>query len=158
MKRGAISVIRLKRCLIYRPLAAILALLMVPMLSGFEGDAGMRALQASAGVIGGCNAIIQNYCVGSSCYIADLGQLERDAVAGYLGLHKLSPDDAHIIYEYGRADLRNAIRGVIFNILQGIIDTPASKRTSHEQNLYNWLPGSGAAERNRRIQTCHCSI
>ena len=57
----------------------------------------------------------------------------------YLGLHNLPPDDAHIIYDYGRADLRNAIRGVIFNILLGIIDTPASKRTSHEQNLYNWL-------------------
>ena len=139
VRRGAISIIRLKRCFIYRPLAAILALLMMPMFSGFEGDAGVRAFQASAGVIGTSTSIIQNYCVGSLCYFTDLGQLERDAVAGYLGLHKLPPDDTHLIYDYGRADLRNAIRGVIFNILQGIIDTPADKRTSHEQNLYNWF-------------------
>ncbi len=99
----------------------------------------MRAFQASAGVIGTSTSIIQNYCVGSLCYFTDLRQLESDAVAGYLGLHKLPPDDAHLIYDSGRADLRNAIRGVIFNILQGIIDTPADKRTSHEQNLYNWF-------------------
>ena len=49
--------------------------------------------QASAGVIGGSNTIIQNYCVGHLCYIADLGQLERDAVNAYLGLHNLPPGD-----------------------------------------------------------------
>jgi hypothetical protein len=46
VKRGAISIIRLKRCFIYRPLAAILAVMMVPMFSGFGGDAGRRAFQA----------------------------------------------------------------------------------------------------------------
>ncbi|HEY2106095.1 MAG TPA: hypothetical protein VGH29_09950, partial [Candidatus Binataceae bacterium] len=139
MRRGAISVIRLKRCFIYRPLAAILAILLLPMVSRFEGDAGVRAFQASAGVIGGSKAIIQNYCVGRLCYVADLAQLERDAVNAYLGLHSLPLGDAHIIYDSGRADLRNAVRGVIFNILLGIIGTQASKRTSHEQNLYNWF-------------------
>ena len=99
MTRRAISIIRLKRCFIYRPLAAILALLMLPMFSRFEGDAGMRTFQASAGTIGGSKQIIQNYCVGSSCYVADLGQLERDAVAGYLGLHNLPADDTNIIYD-----------------------------------------------------------
>ena len=139
MKLQAISILRLKRSFIYRPAAAILALLLLPVFSRFEGDTAVRAFQASAGVIGGSNAIIQNYCVGTSCYISDLGQLERDAVAGYLGLHNLPSADTDIIYKYGRADLRNAIRGVIFNILQGIIDTPADKRLSHEQNLYNWF-------------------
>jgi len=99
VKRRAISIIRLKRCFIYRPLAAILALLLLPMFSGFEGAAGVRAFQASAGTISGSKQIIQNYCVGSSCYIADLGQLERDAVAGYLGLHNLPSDDTNIIYD-----------------------------------------------------------
>lgn len=139
MKRGAISIIRLERWFIYRPLAAILAVLMVPMFSGLGSDAGIRALQASAAGLGESKSIIQNYCVGHLCYFADLGQLERDAVAGYLGLHNLPPDDAHIIYDYGRTDLRSAIRGAMFNILEGIIEKPASERDSHERNLYSWL-------------------
>jgi len=102
VKRGALSIIRLKRCFIYRPLAAILAVMLMPIFSGFEGGAGLRASRASAGVLGGSNTIIQNYCVGHLCYIADLSQLERDAVNAYLGLHNLPPDDAHIIYDYGR--------------------------------------------------------
>ena len=141
MKRGAISVIRLKRSLIYRPLAAILAVMVVPIFSGFGGDTAIRALQASAAVIclpsSPCNPIIQNPGIGPIA--ADLGQLERDAVQAYLGLHKLPAGDSPIIYEYGRADLRNAIRGVMFDILLGIINTPAAERTEHEQALYQWL-------------------
>ncbi len=141
MKRGAISVIRLKRCLIYRPLAAILAVLVVPIFSGFGGDSAIRALQASAAPIclpsSPCNPIIQNPGIGPIA--ADLGQLERDAVQAYLGLHKLAAGDSPIIYDYGRADLRNAIRGVMFDILLGIINTPAAERTKHEQALYQWL-------------------
>ena len=139
MKRRAISIIRLKRWFIYRPLAAILAVLVVPMFSGFGGDAGIRAFQASAAVIGTSKSIIRNACVGTKCYIADVGQLESDAVGGYLGLHNLPPDDGHIIYDYGRTDLRSAIRGAMINILEGIIQKPASERDSHEKNLYSWL-------------------
>jgi hypothetical protein len=139
VRRGAISIIRLKRCFIYRPLAAILAVMLVPSFSRFEGGAGLRASQASAGVLGPSKTIIQNYCVGHLCYIADLGQLEGDAVNAYLGLHNLPPGDAHNIYDYGRADLRNGVRGVMFTILLGIINKPAAERTKHEQALYQWL-------------------
>jgi hypothetical protein len=139
VRRGAISIIRLKRCFIYRPLAAILAVMLVPIFSRFEGGAGLRASQASAGVLGPSKTIIQNYCVGHLCYIADLGQLEGDAVNAYLGLHNLPPGDAHNIYDYGRADLRNGVRGVMFTILLGIINKPAAERTKHEQALYQWL-------------------
>ncbi|MGH9772004.1 MAG: hypothetical protein ACRD4Q_09945, partial [Candidatus Acidiferrales bacterium] len=131
MKRGAISIIRLKRGFIYRPLAAILMVLVVPMFSGFAGDAGIQTSQASAAVIG--KGIIRH------ASIDDVVQLERDAVDGYLGLHNLPPGDAHIIYDYGRADLRNAVRGVMFNILLGIIEKPATERTAHEKKLYQWL-------------------
>jgi len=65
--------------------------------------------------------------------------LESDAVNAYLGLHNLPATDAHIIYDYSRADLRNAIRGMMFDALLGIIETPASQRTPHQQSLYNWL-------------------
>jgi hypothetical protein len=139
VQRGTISIIRLKRCFVYRPLAAILAVLLVPILSRFEGAAGVRAFQASAASLGTSKSIIQNYCVGHLCYFTDLRQLESDAVAGYLGLHNLPADDAHIIYDYGRTDLRSAIRGAMVNILEGIIQKPAAERNSHERNLYQWL-------------------
>jgi hypothetical protein len=139
MKRGAISILRLERSFIYRPLAAILIILLLPMFSRFESDANVQNFQASAAVLGNSNTITQTYCVGSVCYPTDLGQLESDAVNAYLGLHSLPADDAQIIYDEGRADLRNAVRGVMFDILMGIIVKPASSRTAHEQALYNWL-------------------
>jgi hypothetical protein len=141
VKRSAISIIRVKRCFIYRPLAAILVVLVVPMFSGFLGNAGIRTFQASAAVIGPSRAIIRNACIGSKCYTGDTIQLEADAVQAYLGLHKLPASDAQIIYDYGRADLRDAVRGMIFNILLGIINKPASERTPHETALYAWLQG-----------------
>ena len=35
-------------------------------------------------------------------------------------MHGLPQSDAHVIYNYGRTDLRNAIRGVMLSRLQGI--------------------------------------
>ncbi len=137
MKRGAISIIRLKRWFIYRPLAAVLAVMMVPIFARFEGDAGVFASQASAASLGTSTSIIQNCGIGPIC--SDLRQFESDAVNAYLGLHHLPPGDAHIIYDYGRTDLRSAIRGAMFNILGEIIEKPASQRDRHEKNLYNWL-------------------
>ena len=144
MKRRAISIHRLERSFIYRPLAAILIILLLPMFSRFEGDTGIRVSQASAQSLN--NNIIQTYCSnGINCpYTADLVQLETDGVNAYLGLHNLPAEDAHIIYDYGREDLRDGARGAMFNILLGIIYTPASGasgRTTHQQNLYNWLQG-----------------
>jgi hypothetical protein len=141
VKSSAISVIRVKRCVIYRPLAAILALLVVQMFSGFLSDVGIQADQASAASLGPSKAIIRNACIGSKCYTGDTIQLEADAVQAYLGLHNLPAGDAQIIYDYGRADLRDAVRGMIFNILLGIINKPASERTPHETALYAWLQG-----------------
>jgi hypothetical protein len=141
MKRRAISIHRLERSFIYRPLAAILIILLLPMFSRFEGDTGIRVSQASAQSLN--NNIIQTYCSnGINCpYTADLVQLETDGVNAYLGLHNLPAEDAHIIYDYGREDLRDGARGAMFNILLGIIYTQASARTTHQQNLYNWLQG-----------------
>jgi len=142
MKRRAISILRLERSFIYRPLAAILIILLLPMSSRFEGDTGIRVSQASAqGVTN--NNIIQTYCSsGINCpYTADLVQLESDGVNAYLGLHNLPAEDVPIIYNYGREDLRDGARGAMFNILLGIIYTQASARTTHQQNLYNWLQG-----------------
>jgi hypothetical protein len=68
-------------------------------------------------------------------------QFENDSVSAYLALHNIPQSDAHVIYDYGRSDLRTAVRGVMMSTLQGIFGTPASQRTPHQQNLYNWMQG-----------------
>jgi hypothetical protein len=132
-----LSVSELRRHLLYKPLAILLAMLLLPVASWMESG-GARRFEAQAQITN--TRIIQN-CLGPIC--SDLVQLENDAVNAYLGLHNLPTDDkeVHIIYNYGRADLRNAIRGVMFTTLMGIIGTPASERDGHQQNLYNWLQG-----------------
>jgi hypothetical protein len=130
---------RLQRSVISRPLSVILAvlLMLLPTYPGFERTTVVGASQAAAQVV--TNTIIQNYCVAGTCYINDLSQLESDAVNAALGMHDLRSSAAAVIYTYGRTDLRDSIRGQIVTILLGIINTPASQRSTHQQNLYNWL-------------------
>ena len=148
-KAPLLGISRLRRSLIYQPLAAFIAVLLVPSISWFESTVGIplgptaRAFQASAQSVGGCtgngNKIIQQVCVNGIDYHADLDQLESDAVTAYLTVHNLPAADAHLIYDTGRTDLRNAIREFMMIILEVIIREDASQRTPHEQNLYNWL-------------------
>jgi hypothetical protein len=136
---------RLPRMLIYKPLAVLLAILLAPAVSWMESGGGNqpRPFQARAQQIQGCaatgNSIIQNYCTNSSVYYNDLVQLESDAVTAYLATHSLPAGDATLIYQYGRGDLRDSIRGEMMTLLKAIILEPASQRTPHEQSLYNWL-------------------
>ncbi len=143
---------RLRRSLIFQPIAAMLAVLLAPSLSWFESTAGIplgataRSFQATAQVVVGCgtgrgNKIIQNVCVNGTPYNSngDLDQLEADAVSAYLTEHNLPASDAGLIYTYGRTDLRDAIRANMLIILLAIISKPANTRTQHETTLYNWL-------------------
>jgi hypothetical protein len=68
-------------------------------------------------------ASFREYCSGDdkTNYFSDLTQLESDAVNAYLASHNLPETDAHIIYDYGRADLRTQIRALISSILLGIV-------------------------------------
>ena len=137
-----ITVGDMRRWLIYRPLAVLLVILLAPIASWMEGGSGhhARPFQASAQTFY-CtsNCIIRNDPIGQ--YSLDVLQLEYDAVNAYLGIHNLPVSDAHIVYDYGRQDLRDAVRAVMIEILVGIINEPASQRTTHQQNLYNWLQG-----------------
>ncbi|MDQ2840496.1 MAG: hypothetical protein M3Y72_05545 [Acidobacteriota bacterium] len=123
---------------------------MMPSLSWMVGGvgtgsgAGPRAFEASAQTIGDCypahpNAIIQIVCPGNQFYAPDLYQLESDSVAAYLALHNLPATGAHLIYDVGRTDLRNAVRSTMFASLLAIIQKPPAQRSAHEQKLYNWL-------------------
>jgi hypothetical protein len=147
-----IGISRLRRSLIYQPLAILMSILLLPAISWMDGgDAGPRPFQAAAQIISGCDAdpsstsIIRKYCVTTASgetfdYHTDLIQLENDAVSAYLAEHGLPPSDAHLIYDLGRSDLRSAVRANMLVILESIINkAPADRAQPHEQNLYNWL-------------------
>ncbi len=72
---------------------------------------------------------------------ADLQQFENDAVSTYLQLHHIPQSESNFVYQYGRADLRNAIRGLMFDDLLRIIQEDPSTRTPHEQAIFDWFKG-----------------
>jgi hypothetical protein len=145
-----LTVASLPRLSVYKPLAVLLAIMLAPAFSWIEG-AGTRAYvrpfqaYAQSTCNSTTNSIIQNYCtnpVGDNPgenYYTDLAQLESDSVNAYLAAHNLPATDAHVIYDYGRADLRDAIRAYMVSNLLGVIATPASSRTGHQKLLYLWL-------------------
>jgi hypothetical protein len=137
----------LRRWNFYRPLAVMLAILMAPAASWLGAGNRGRAFQASAQVVQLCtpstplgpgNCVIQNYPIGIA---NDLVHLEQDAVNGILAFHNLPTSEAHVIYDYGRMDLRDEVRGAMYVMLEGIIKMPAAKRMPYQQNLYDWIQG-----------------
>src|SRR5262249_6989345 len=147
-----LSAAQMRKRAFYRPLAVLMALLVLPVSSSAAGVGSSAPLPLPVEAtqqIGGCVAdptspsIIRQYCVNGTVYASDLIQLETDAVSMNLAEVGLSASDAHVIYDYGRSDLRSAVRANMLTLLQRIILTPASVRASqgheHEQNLYNWF-------------------
>ena len=154
---SGLLVSRLTRSVIYQPLAAAMAVLLMPTFSWLESTAGVpvsataKSFQSSAQITEppppppplGCgrgDRIIQEVCPnGVIVYAPDLDQLENDAVDVYLKQHDLPSTDANLIYSLGRTDLRSAIRGDMLGILIGIIGKPANARSDHEKRLYAWF-------------------
>ena len=64
---------------------------------------------------------------------------EKNQVAVYLGIHGIPQSDSPVLYSNATIDLRNAIRAYMFNYLVSTILTDPAKRSSSDQNLYNWL-------------------
>jgi hypothetical protein len=66
--------------------------------------------------------------------------LEHDAVLVYLAMHGLPVSDYAMIYNYGRGDLRDEIRGIMLEILIGLVKKGAgSTLTGQEKKLYDWF-------------------
>ena len=119
----------------FRPLAMVLIWLMLLPPAGWV--TGSRQFQAGAtGVTCTPQAILQ-----AGCANADLAQLESDAVSGYLAAHGLPANDSSVLYTYGRADVRNEIRAVMFAKMLDIISrqSKGSPLSAHDQNLYQWF-------------------
>ena len=145
---GSLTPARLRRCLIYKPLAVLMALLLLPEVSWLTSTgSAARPFQAAAQTLGGgCvasgNSILQNFCDANGTPLAGpLTELESKGVNAYLAEHGLPASDAHVIYDYGRSDLRSAVRAHMLAQLIAIINTPAASRTTNEQFLYLWLQG-----------------
>ena len=94
----------------------------------------MLPLEASAQIVN--NRLFRN-CLGPIC--ADLVELEDSAVRGFLQLHKIPLEDAHIVYDLGRADLRSEIRAYMFNKMVLAISTVREARRPEQQRLYDWF-------------------
>lgn len=146
MPTNSLDLIAVRRSIIYKPLAILLAILLAPVISWMDPGArsGTRAFQARA--TSGCalfaTAIIQNFCGTGGVLgapINDIMQFESDSVNAYLAFHNLPSSDAHLIYDTARSDLRNAVRAVMVDSLIGIARTPASRHSDHEKALYKWL-------------------
>jgi hypothetical protein len=144
-----VTINRVRRSILFQPLAALLAFLILPLRVGASGNGGhFRELGAGGQTIVGCaplggTAIVQLYCGAGNfpTAYADLVQLESDSVSGYLGLHNIPQTNSSVIYQYGRSDLRSAVRGMMLANLLAIIQKNANDRTAHEQALYTWLQG-----------------
>ena len=146
-KHRGLTVTGLRRWILYEPLAILLVIMLLPVFSWLDTKAGpaphpfQAAAQASY-----CNPTPSNAVLRVDCPAGQLGntfgdlyQLETDAVNAYLAEHKLPATDAHVIYDYGRSDLRDEIRANMLAIILGIANKPSSQWTAHETNLYAWL-------------------
>ena len=178
---GLLTVAGLRRSVVYRPLSILIAALLLPVLPRAEsGGAPPRPFEAAAQQVdataetAGCsvllNTIVRDNCRNGVPLVPALFKLETDAVNAYLAEHNMSPADAHLIYDYGRSDLRNAIRGNMAAILIGIINKPADERTAHEEALHTFFTNlihqneislyTNALNEFRRWQTdpCHFTL
>ncbi len=146
--RSLLTVGGLQRSFLFKPLAIMLAILLAPAFSwlgGGGGDGRARPFEAHAQTTLPClttnNCILATPANLFSTIAPDIIQLESDAVGLYLSTHLLPQSEASEIYQYGRQDLRDAVRAAMYTILVGIIQKPASSRTAHEQTLFNWFQG-----------------
>src|ERR1700747_2782247 len=102
-RSSGLLVSRLTRSVIYQPLAAVLAVLLMPTFSWLESTAGVpvsataKSFQSSAQIVSGCgtrgNLIIREVCVNGVVYGPDLDQFEAEAVKAYLVEHDLPLTD-----------------------------------------------------------------
>lgn len=129
---------RMTRAFFYKPMAVMLAFLMMPRLPLLEMFSGVQPAQAQAE--SGCgntrNRILQNICDGGAP-TADLLQFENDTVQAYLDAHQIPATDALFIYQFGRSELRNEIRAFMLNRILSMAATP--ERTPHEEAVFTWF-------------------
>lgn len=128
--RSANTLGAFRRSIICRPLAILLALLLLGPFPDFpRWSLTPRASAQSLGT--GQNYIVQTCCLPSS--------FEPNSVAAFLQVHGIPASEAPLAYQYGRADLRNELRANLFSNILAIIKKDPSIRTTDEQTVYSWF-------------------
>src|SRR5262249_12730281 len=105
----------MRRSIFYQPLAAFLAVLLLPPFAWVTGAGhiSLAKAQFDVGCAPAAGRIIQD--LGGLCDAnfaipsADVLQFERDTVNGWLTAHQLPQSDSAVIYQYGRSDLRSEL-------------------------------------------------
>ncbi|MBL8175991.1 MAG: hypothetical protein JNK48_15040 [Bryobacterales bacterium] len=140
-----ITVSGVRRSVLYQPLAALLTILLSPLGSWIAGRGrpGPKPLHANAQVASLClpsnNSIIRNYCVDGISYATALIPFEQEAVNVYLAMHGLPSNEGSFIYVYGRQDLRNSVRAVMYTMLVNTLIKKPADRTANEQAIHDWM-------------------
>lgn len=134
---------RLRRSMLFRPLALVLVVLLLPALPSAE-QGGMNEAAAQTVNLISCEAIsptsiLRKYCGAGNAPVPALVTLEADAVKTYLALHGIPQSEENVVYALGRRDLRNAVRSIMLTRLIDISLKQPQERTANERALYEWL-------------------
>ncbi len=134
---------RLRRSILFRPLAVALVVLLLPSLPSAQ-QGGMNEASAQTINLIGCEAIsptsiLRKYCGADNTPVPALVLLEADAVKTYLALHGIPQSEENLVYTLGRRDLRNAVRSIMLTRLIDISLKQPQERTANERALHDWL-------------------
>jgi len=147
VRRMWMSIGRMRQLSFYKPIAVLLAILVSPLPSWFEGPNSPSPFKAQAQTTTYCDTTLSSnvnciFDVRANGAIRELVQLEKESVDAYLLTHGLPLSEGPKVYQFGRQDLRSAVRAVIYTKMLNIIMTPAANRSTYEARLYRWLQES----------------
>src|ERR1041385_4194362 len=102
----------MRTSIFYRPLAILMALLLLPPFAWFTGAGHIWLAQGQTGCAPAASRIIQDvggFCDANWASTADVQQFESDTVSAWLTAHQLPQSDSSVIYQLGRSDLRSEL-------------------------------------------------
>lgn len=143
-----LSIAKMRQLLLYKPIAVLLAILLSPFSAWFQSPNSPSPFKAQAQTTSYCDTTLSGNVnclfdvrLGNGT-IPELIQLEKESVDAYLLTHGLPLSEGPKVYQFGRQDLRSAVRAVIYTKMLNIIMTPAANRSTYEARLYRWLQES----------------
>jgi hypothetical protein len=125
---------RMRRLVVLKPLAILLAMLMLPPELPFFGRFSLMQTAKAISVCGNQASIFQVCATASNNF-------ETEALSDYEQQYNLKPGDGNLIYSLGRTDLRMSFRGFLFDKLIGAIKASPANRTGAEQAMISYFQG-----------------
>lgn len=138
-----LSVGGLQRAVFTKPLALLLALMILPPEMPVLGCFSLASKAHAQGisVCGHQATILQPGALGSPTSGCEqrATAFESEAVTEFEAEYNLKPGDGNLIYALGRGDLRMDFRAYMFNKLLAAIKNKSTSRTPAEQGMYNYF-------------------